>query len=255
MHTLNEVIELNKKFTKEKINIFLNSLYILEYVYKKFKNIKFASSFGWEDVVVIDLLCKIRIKPTVFFLDTGRHFAETYDVVNQIQKKYNINLEIYFPEKEEVENLVNQKGFFSFYESIDNRKECCYIRKVKPLKRALQNCDCWITGLRKGQGVTRISTAPFELDIENNNILKVNPLYNWSLESVRNYIEIYKIPYNILHNQNYLSIGCQPCTRPVQPGEDIRSGRWWWEQPEHKECGLHKKQEDNQGKKIMFILK
>ncbi len=237
---LKEIIDLNKKFTKEKYNLMLNSLQILEFAFSNL-NVKIASSFGLEDVVIIHLATMISKKPKVFFLDTGRLHSETYQVIDKIQKKYSIDLEIYFPDLYDVEKLVKEKGFFSFYESIENRKECCYIRKVKPLQRALKNIEGWITGLRQEQGITRKNIMPFELDIENGNLIKINPLFNWGLESIWTFIKIYKIPYNSLHDKNFPSIGCEPCTRAIKPGEDIRSGRWWWESPEHKECGLHKK--------------
>ncbi len=238
---INTIIQWNNIYGKEKFDIYNNSLKILELVYNNFKNIKIASSFGLEDVILIDLACRITEKPIVFFLDTGRLHKETYQTVEEIKKRYNIELEIYFPDNNDVEKLVREKGFFSFYESIENRKECCYIRKVKPLQRALNNVEGWITGLRSTQSITRMHIAPFELDIDNGNILKVNPLFNWGLNSILTYIQIYKIPYNPLHDKGYPSIGCEPCTRAIQPGEDIRAGRWWWEKPEHKECGLHKR--------------
>lgn len=237
---LKEIIDLNKHFSSERINIMINSLKILEFTFFNF-NVKIASSFGLEDVVIIHLACMIFKKPKVFFLDTGRLHYETYQVIDKIQKKYSIELEIYFPDSNDVERLVKEKGLFSFYESIENRKECCYIRKVKPLQRAIKNIDGWITGLRQEQGITRKNIMPFELDIENGNIIKINPLFNWSVQSIWTFIKLYKIPYNSLHDKNFLSIGCEPCTRAIKPGEDIRSGRWWWESPEHKECGLHKR--------------
>lgn len=238
---LNHIISLNQTYAKERFDIMNNSLKILDYVYKKYSSIKIASSFGLEDVVVIDLACQVWKKPTVFFLDTGRIHEETYYTLEQIRKRYNINLEIYYPDSNDVEKLLREKGPFSFYESIENRKECCYIRKVKPLLRALKEVDGWITGLRRGQAITRSNVFPFELDIEHGNILKINPIFNWGLENIWTYIKIYRIPYNPLHDKGFPSIGCVPCTRAVQPGEDIRAGRWWWESPEHKECGLHKK--------------
>ncbi len=238
---LNTIISLNQQFSKERFNILQNSLRILDFAYSNYPTLKIASSFGLEDVVIIDLACKIKEKPIVFFLDTGRIHEETYQTIDKIKKKYSIHLEIYTPDPKEVETLVREKGYFSFYESIENRKECCYIRKVKPLMKALQNCDGWITGLRRGQGVTRVNVMPFELDIEHNNIIKINPLFNWGLETLWQYIKIFNIPYNSLHDAGFPSIGCSPCTRAIKPGEDIRAGRWWWEAPEHKECGLHKK--------------
>lgn len=238
---LNTIISLNHQYSKERFNILQNSLKILDFAYKNFSSLKIASSFGLEDVVVIDLASKIIEKPTVFFLDTGRIHEETYETIDKIKKKYKIHLEIYTPDQKEVENLVKEKGYFSFYESIENRKECCHIRKVKPLQQALKDCDGWITGLRKGQGITRVHVMPYELDIEHNNIIKINPIFNWGLDSIWQYIKIFNIPYNSLHDAGFPSIGCKPCTRAIKPGEDIRAGRWWWEDPEHKECGLHKK--------------
>ncbi|MFN3604308.1 MAG: phosphoadenylyl-sulfate reductase [Leptonema sp. (in: bacteria)] len=237
---LKEIIELNKKFSEERFHLMNHSLKIMNFAYQNFE-VSIASSFGLEDVVLIHLATMIYPKPKVFFLDTGRLHPETYQTVEKIQKKYSIDLQIYFPDSHEVEKLVREKGFFSFYESIDNRKECCFIRKVKPLQRALQNLDGWITGLRKNQGITRKNVMPFELDLDNGNILKINPLFNWGWECIKTFVKLYKIPYNPLHDKNYLSIGCEPCTRAVRPGEDIRAGRWWWESPEHKECGLHKR--------------
>ncbi len=204
-----------------------------------FPRIGLASSFGAEDVVLIDMLVKLNPKVTIFTLDTGRLNEETYDVMERIREKYQISIKSYFPNLEKVQTLEREKGFFSFRKSIENRKECCGIRKVEPLNRALGELDAWITGLRRAQAVTRTSVPKVELDGAHGNMIKLNPLADWSEQQVWDYIKANQVPYNTLHDQNYPSIGCAPCTRAVKPGEDIRAGRWWWETPEQKECGLH----------------
>jgi len=161
-------------------------------------------------------------------------------LLDRTSKKYGININIYFPNTNEVEDMVNNKGINLFYESIDNRKLCCDLRKLAPLARAMRGYDAWITGLRKDQSVTRTDMKLVEWD-ENNNMLKINPLINWSEQDLMNYIEVKNIPYNALHKKGFASIGCQPCTRAIDPGEDVRAGRWWWENPDTKECGLHSK--------------
>ena len=199
-----------------------------------------ASSFGSEDVLLIDMMVKIsKEKTKVFTLDTGRLNQETYDVIDEIRKKYDIQTEVYFPEQKEVEKMVRVKGMNLMYESIENRKLCCEIRKVQPLNRALSNLDGWITGLRRDQAATRSNIKKVEIDSSHDNIVKVNPLADWTHEMVWDYIHKNNVPYNKLHNMGYPSIGCEPCTRAVQPYEDPRSGRWWWENAANKECGLH----------------
>lgn len=200
-----------------------------------------ASSFGAEDVVLIDILVKLDPKIRIFTLDTGRLNEETYDVMDRIREKYHISIESYFPDFKKVEALERAKGFHSFRESVENRKECCGIRKVEPLKRALQGVEAWVTGLRRDQSVTRTDIQKIEIDEANGGIVKISPLADWTNDDVWNYIKKNNVPYNKLHDQGYPSIGCAPCTRAVKPGEDLRSGRWWWENPEHKECGLHLK--------------
>lgn len=202
-------------------------------------DIKFANSFGAEDVVLMDIIARVAPQIRVFTLDTGRLNDETYQVMEATRFKYpDMPIEVMFPDREKVEALTREKGFFSFRDSIENRKECCQIRKVQPLKRALADARAWMTGLRREQSVTRTDTPAIEWD-EGNGIMKVNPLIAWSNDDVWAYIRANKIPYNKLHDQNYPSIGCAPCTRAIKPGEDIRAGRWWWENPEFKECGLH----------------
>lgn len=199
-----------------------------------------ASSFGMEDMVLIDLAARTEKPFTVFTLDTGRLHEETYELMEKTRSKYGISIRVYFPEQEAVEQLVRDKGLFSFRESLDNRKECCRIRKVEPLKRALAELDAWITGIRREQSVTRADIPKAHEDAEHPPLIKFNPLADWTEAQVQQYVEDNKVPVNALHAKNYPSIGCAPCTRPILPGEDIRAGRWWWENPEHKECGLHR---------------
>ncbi len=206
-----------------------------------FPRIGFASSFGAEDAVVIDLLVKVNPKVTIFTLDTGRLPEETYEVMDRIREKYGVSIKSYFPDRGTVEKLERDKGFYSFRKSIENRKECCGIRKVEPLNRALSELDAWITGLRREQAVTRTGLAKVELDTAHRNMVKINPIADWTTDQTWDYIRKNGVPYNKLHDLNYPSIGCAPCTRAVKPGEDIRAGRWWWETPEQKECGLHVK--------------
>lgn len=201
--------------------------------------IAFASSFGVEDVVVIDMLARLRKDARIFTLDTGRLHEETYDVMERIRKRYGVSIESYFPDREKVEALARQKGFFSFRDSIANRKECCVIRKVEPLNRALSGLDAWISGLRRDQAITRGTIGKLEADEAHPGLFKVNPIADWSVEQVWAYVREHDVPYNALHDRGFPSIGCDPCTRAVGAGEDIRAGRWWWELPEQKECGLH----------------
>ena len=218
---------------------------VLRWALKTFSpKIALASSFGAEDVVLIDLLAKLDPKTKIFTLDTGRLNEETYEVMDRIRKKYGVEIVSYFPEASKVEALERQKGFYSFRESVANRKECCGIRKVEPLNRALKGLDAWITGLRRDQSVTRSDVAKVEIDEAHGGIAKINPLADWTNEEVWTYLKKNSVPYNKLHDLGYPSIGCAPCTRAVKPGEDIRAGRWWWESPEHKECGLHLPKKD-----------
>ncbi|MBA0884179.1 phosphoadenylyl-sulfate reductase [Flavobacterium undicola] len=199
----------------------------------------FSTSFGQEDQVITALIEKSKAEITIFTLDTGRLFQETYDVFHRTQKKYKLPIKVYFPEAKAVEELLEKKGPNSFYESVENRKECCFIRKVVPLKKALAGNQVWITGLRAEQSENRSDLHLFEYDA-NFGILKFNPLLKWSLEEVQKYIDDNNVPQNSLHKKGFVSIGCAPCTRAIAPGEDIRAGRWSWESS-HKECGLHQK--------------
>lgn len=198
----------------------------------------FTTSFGYEDQVITDIIFKNNIDIKEVTLDTGRLFPETYKVYLSTLEKYKKPIKAYFPPTEKVEELLVQKGPFSFYESLENRKECCFIRKVIPLKRALEGNEVWITGLRASQSDNRNEMKHFEWD-DGNAIVKFNPLMEWSLKQIKGYIHENNVPYNLLHDQGFVSIGCQPCTRAIQPGEDFRAGRWWWEQGSGKECGLH----------------
>ena len=202
--------------------------------------IALASSFGAEDVVIIDMLSRISPQGGVFTLDTLRLNTETYDVVDKIRNKYGIPIEIFTPDVADTARMVEEHGYNLFYRAVEMRKLCCGIRKVEPLNRALSGLDGWITGLRRQQGVTRVNVPKVEIDNSHGGIIKLNPLAGWTWEQVWDYVRANDVPYNSLHDQGYPSIGCAPCTRAVQAGEDLRAGRWWWENdPESKECGLH----------------
>lgn len=241
--------------TKEEILKYQNKLKntspeeILKWAIDFFKvdNIAFASSLGAEDQVLTDMLMKIDVNVNIFTLDTGRLYQETYDLIAETAKKYNFKFQIIFPEASSVEKLVNENGVNLFYDTIEKRKLCCKVRKLEPLKRKLSGLDAWICGLRKEQSVTRYSLEKIEWD-ESFNLIKINPLADWSEEQVWEYIKKNNVPYNKLHNENFPSIGCAPCTRSVKPGENIRAGRWWWEEPQKKECGLHLKPVKNDSK-------
>ncbi|MDA0576932.1 MAG: phosphoadenylyl-sulfate reductase [Verrucomicrobia bacterium] len=196
-------------------------------------------STSFKDGVLIHMLSQIRADFRVFALDTGRLNEETYELAEELRRRYGIQTEWIFPRHEGVEKLERGKGLFSFRDSLENRRECCYIRKVEPLSRALEGLDAWITGVRRDQGVTREGSHKIERDQVHGGIIKLNPLADWDQDRMWAYIRANKIPYNRLYDKGYTSIGCAPCTRPVPAGEDPRSGRWWWELAEHKECGIH----------------
>ena len=200
----------------------------------------FANSLGAEDMVLTDLIVKAGLPIEIFSLDTGRLKAETYDLMDTVDSHYGLKLKIYFPQAEEVESYVRHHGINAFYESVTLRKACCYARKVEPLRRALAGKRAWITGLRAQQAATRDGLPLHEYDA-GNGLEKFNPLAKWSEKEIWTYIKQNGVPYNALHEKFYPSIGCAPCTRAISPGEDIRAGRWWWENPESKECGLHVK--------------
>jgi phosphoadenosine phosphosulfate reductase len=201
-----------------------------------------ACSFQAESSVLIDLIHRLRGSDfRVFTLDTGRLNQETYDCMEAIRARYGIEIEVFFPEASRVEDMVREHGMNLFYNSTDKRKLCCGIRKVEPLKRALSGLDCWMTGQRREQAVTRTQLQKVEVDPEHGGIVKLNPLADWTARQIWDYIRQHKLPYNKLHDRGYPSIGCAPCTRAVQAIEDSRAGRWWWENPETRECGLHVK--------------
>jgi phosphoadenosine phosphosulfate reductase len=201
--------------------------------------IALAASFGAEDVVLIDMLVQLDPRARVFTLDTGRLPAETYSLMEAIRERYGLAVEVFFPQAEAVEAMVREHGVNLFYASIETRKLCCGVRKVVPLGRALGGVEAWITGLRREQAVTRAQVGKLEVDAEHGGLRKLNPLADWTWDQVWAYIRAHRVPYNALHDRGYPSIGCAPCTRAVAPDEDPRAGRWWWERPETKECGLH----------------
>ena len=198
----------------------------------------FSTSFGWEDQAITHLIFANNIPIKVFTLETGRLFPETYYVWNRTLEIYNKPIHAYYPKNELLQDMVNTKGPSSFYESVENRKECCYIRKIEPLKRALKGNEIWVTGIRADQSANREDMHDLEWD-EGNQLIKFHPIFDWTLEDVKAYIKENNIVYNTLHDKGFPSIGCAPCTRAVQPGEDFRAGRWWWEDQSKKECGLH----------------
>ncbi len=213
---------------------------VIRWVLERFHpRIALATSLQAEEMVILDIAWKTNPGVRVFTLDTGRLHEETYMIMEQIREKYGISVESYFPQRQAVEALERERGFYSFRRSVEERKYCCGIRKVEPLGRAVNGLDAWITGLRREQAVTRGMVGKVEADESHGGIIKVNPLADWSGEQVWDYIRAHDIPYNALHDVGFPSIGCAPCTRAIKPGEDIRAGRWWWEMPETKECGLH----------------
>lgn len=202
----------------------------------------FSTSLGYEDQVITDMILANDIPIRIFTLDTGRMFAETYSVWKKTNDRYATKIETYFPERAAEETLMTEKGPYSFYDSVENRKECCGIRKVEPLNRALQGQKIWITGIRAEQSPNRQTMTQVERD-DAHDLFKFHPLMNWTFEQVKDYVKTNNVPYNPLHDRGFVSIGCQPCTRAIQPGEDFRAGRWWWEDNSKKECGLHSHEE------------
>jgi len=214
---------------------------VLQYFLSEYNGkIALSSSLGIEDQVLTDMIVRTDKSTRIFTLDTGRLFPETYSLIDKTNIRYDIQLEVLFPDYKEVEKMVKDEGINLFYKGIEQRKGCCRVRKLDPLKRAFQGLEVWICGLRKEQSITRQAVQLIEWD-ENNGLIKLNPLINFTEAEVWDYIRKNKVPYNKLHDQGFPSIGCQPCTRAIQPGEDIRAGRWWWENPDQKECGLHKR--------------
>jgi len=211
---------------------------ILERIARDFTPAVFASSLAAEDMVLTDLILKAELPIAIFSLETGRLHAETLAMIDRVKENYDYDIALFRPDPLAVERYVTQNGLNAFYESVDMRKECCRIRKVEPLGRALAGKRAWITGQRRAQSATRAELAVQEDDLSHA-MQKFNPLTDWSEENVWDYLRSNNVPYNALHDRGFPSIGCEPCTRAVQPGEDVRAGRWWWENPESKECGLH----------------
>jgi phosphoadenosine phosphosulfate reductase len=202
--------------------------------------ILFTTSFGIEDQIITHIVFENNIPVKVATLDTGRLFPETYKTFNETIKKYQKKIDVYFPDGKAVEKMTTEKGPFSFYYSKENRIECCLYRKVIPLKRALEGMECWISGIRADQSDNRSQMEQLEFD-DSKKLFKFYPLFDWTFEQVKTFIKDNEIPYNVLHDKGFVSIGCQPCTRAVREGEDFRAGRWWWENSSEKECGLHLK--------------
>lgn len=214
------------------------ALNLLRSAVSDYAPVVFANSLGAEDMVLTDLIWREQLPIEIFSLDTGRLPAETYALVATVEEHYGQRINLIFPRSEDVEACVTRYGINGFYDSIEARKACCHARKVEPLQRVLSNKGAWVTGLRAAQSATRTSIAPIAPD-DANGLIKVSPLADWTEAEVWAYIHAHHVPYNALHDQGYPSIGCAPCTRAIQPGEDIRAGRWWWENPQTKECGLH----------------
>jgi len=217
----------------------LDAQQIIQYLSDRYgEKAVFSTSFGIEDQVITHMLAESQAKTSIFTLETGRLFPETYYVWNRTLERYKLPIKAYYPNTTAVEHMVTEKGPSSFYESVENRKECCYIRKIEPLKRAIQGYEVWITGIRAEQSPNREDMDFVEWD-DANSIIKVHPLFHWTLADVEDFLKRNNVPYNPLHDKGFPSIGCQPCTRAIRPGEDFRAGRWWWEDRSKKECGLH----------------
>lgn len=202
--------------------------------------IALSSSLSVEDQTLTDIIVAQDKNARIFTLDTGRLFPETYQLIEKTNMMYGIKIEVFFPDYHEVQRMVREEGINLFYNSVESRHRCCQIRKLEPLKRAFQGLDVWICGLRREQSITRQDMQVVEWD-GMHQLIKVNPLISWTEQQVWEYVRKHSVPYNKLHDRGYPSIGCEPCTRAVQPGEDVRSGRWWWEAPDHRECGLHQR--------------
>ncbi|MCH7709631.1 MAG: phosphoadenylyl-sulfate reductase, partial [Myxococcales bacterium] len=212
--------------------------------------IALSCSFGApEGMVLLDIAHRVDPTARVFTLDTGRIHQATYDLIDRIRQRYDMQVEVLFPRAEDVEDMTRRKGLNLFYESVENRQICCRIRKVEPLNRYLAGLDAWVTGLRRDQNITRSDTPKLEIDRVHGGMIKLNPIADWTGEQVMEYIRAHDVPINRLHEEGYPSVGCAPCTRAIRPGEDLRAGRWWWENAESKECGIHV-DEENQGSGI-----
>jgi thioredoxin-dependent adenylylsulfate APS reductase len=213
---------------------------VLRWALQRFHpRIALSNSLQTEDMVVLDMAACIEPKVRVFTLDTGRLHQETYDMMDRLRDRYGVHLEVLFPDAAEVQAMVESKGLNLFYESVENRHECCGVRKVKPLQKKLAELDAWVTGLRRDQWASRTSIQKIEIDSANGGIVKLNPIADWSQEQLDEYVKEHNVPRHALYSKGFTSIGCLPCTRATKPGENPRAGRWWWEQEGQKECGLH----------------
>jgi phosphoadenosine phosphosulfate reductase len=235
MDTTTDIIntDLNSRISDLTIT---ESLHLLTEIYPG--QVCFSTSFSLEDQVILHHIAAENLPVSVFTLDTGRLFSETYSVWTATRDKYGIPIQAFTPDAGHLEKFINQKGPNAFYESVENRKACCFIRKVEPLRRALAGQKVWITGIRAEHSGNRSQLDILEWD-ESNRVNKYNPLLHWTQDDVKKYISDNDVPYNILHDRGFVSIGCQPCTRAIRPGEEFRAGRWWWEETDKKECGLH----------------
>jgi len=224
----------------------LSAQEILTWGIKNFApRIALSCSFGApEGLVLLDMMHRIDPRSRVFVLDTGRLPQATYDLIDRVRERYDKPVEIVFPRAEDVEAMVRSKGVNLFYESIDNRQLCCRIRKVEPLRRMLSTLDAWVAGLRRDQSVTRVEAPKVELDAVHGGIVKLNPIADWTHDDVMEYVRAHELAINRLNGQGYPSVGCDPCSRAIAPGEDLRAGRWWWEDPQTRECGIHVGEED-----------
>jgi phosphoadenosine phosphosulfate reductase len=222
---------------------------ILTWAIKNFHpGIALSCSFGApEGLALLDMMHRIDPRSRVFVLDTGRLPQATYDLIDRVRERYDKEVEVLLPRGEDVQEMVRARGVNLFYESIENRQLCCRLRKVEPLKRYLTGLDAWVSGLRRDQNVTRVDTPKVEIDYIHGGVVKVNPIADWTRDQVLAYVEAHNVPINRLHAEGYPSVGCEPCSRAVKPGEDERSGRWWWEQPETRECGIHVGEEQGSG--------
>jgi phosphoadenosine phosphosulfate reductase len=224
----------------------LSAQEILTWTVKNFHpQLALACSFGApEGLVLLDMMHRIDPASRVFAIDTGRLPQATHDLIDRVRARYDKRVEVIFPRAQEVESMVTAKGANLFYESVENRQLCCRVRKVEPLRRYLVDLDAWVTGLRRDQNVTRADTPKLEIDYAHGGILKVNPIADWTRAEVMSYVRAHDVPINRLHERGYPSVGCDPCSRGIESGEDLRAGRWWWENPETRECGIHVEEEE-----------
>lgn len=219
----------------------MDAMQVLSFMMARYPGqVALSSSLSYEDQCLTRMMVSVDRNARIFTLDTGRMFPETYELMDRTCQQYGIRIEVFFPDYEKVQEMVREHGINLFYDSIELRHKCCAIRKIEPLKRALSGVSVWVSGLRREQSPTRKDMQMIEWD-ESDGVIKLNPLIDWTQDEVKAYIKAHAIPYNKLHDKGFPSIGCQPCTRAVAPGESVRAGRWWWEDPDHRECGLHVK--------------